>query len=174
MEFRSTNDNYSHHQGDIITNVSSGGVANSSHGVHMTGGSTGGIVTAAGDEDNVALNVTGKGTGPTVIGNSSSPVRIAESTGSLTRAEVSLVQFTIPALTTSGIAPVESTVTFAGVTTNAVYLVSQRATYNSTSVSAIHITARPSTGGLRLTYFNHGASSLSGSTASAYVFRAGF
>jgi CO/xanthine dehydrogenase Mo-binding subunit len=47
MEFRSTNDNgYIHRQGDIVTNVSSGGPINSSHGVHLTGGSTGGIVQA--------------------------------------------------------------------------------------------------------------------------------
>lgn len=65
MEFRSTNDiGYSHYQGDIVTNVSSGGVINSSHGVHLTGGSTGGIVQAAGDETNIALTVRGKGAGP--------------------------------------------------------------------------------------------------------------
>ena len=48
MEFRSTNDQgYTHLKGDLVTNVSSGGVQNSSHGVHLTGGSTGGIVQAA-------------------------------------------------------------------------------------------------------------------------------
>ena len=65
MEFRSTNDiGYVHHQGDIISNVSSGGVQNSSHGVHLTGGSTGGIVQPAGDEANIALTVRAKAAGP--------------------------------------------------------------------------------------------------------------
>jgi hypothetical protein len=80
MEFRSTNLNgFVHYQGDVVTNVSSNG--GSSHGVHLTGGSTGGIVTAAGDEANIALNVGGKGTGPTRIGNSSSPIVFPASTG---------------------------------------------------------------------------------------------
>ena len=175
MEFRSTNDNgYAHHQGDLVSNVSSGGAINSSHGVHLTGGSTGGIVQPAGDETNIALNVRGKGTGPTRVGNSSSPVFLAGSTASVARVEASLLQFTVPALTSNGLAPVESTETFAGVTTNAVYIVAARATYNSTSATALQIVARPSTGGLRLTYFNHGPSSLSGSTASAYILRVGF
>lgn len=77
MEFRSTQSRYVHFQGDVVSNVSSGGVENSSHGVHLTGGSTGGIVTAAGDETNVTLNVRGKGTGAVVIGNSSSPAAIS-------------------------------------------------------------------------------------------------
>lgn len=69
MEFRSANDvGYQHLQGDLVTNVSSGGVQNSSHGVQLTGGSTGGIVTAAGDETNIALNVRPKGSGPLNLG----------------------------------------------------------------------------------------------------------
>lgn len=80
MEFRSTNLNgFVHYQGDVISNVSSNG--GSSHGVHLLGGTTGGVVTAAGDEDNIALNVTGKGTGPTILGNSSSPIVMPASTG---------------------------------------------------------------------------------------------
>ena len=70
MEFRSTNDSYSHIKGDLVTNVSSGGVQNSSHGVHLTGGSTGGIVQASGDETNIALTVRGKGAGPLTLGSS--------------------------------------------------------------------------------------------------------
>ncbi len=80
MEFRSTNDvGYSHYQGDIVTNVSSGGVQNSSHGVQLTGGSTGGIVTAAGDEANIALRVLGKGAGPLILGAATAPVTILSS-----------------------------------------------------------------------------------------------
>ena len=68
MEFRSTQSRFVHFQGDVVSNVSSGGVENSSHGVQLTGGSTGGIVTAAGDETNIALNVIPKGSGPLVLG----------------------------------------------------------------------------------------------------------
>ena len=81
MEFRSSNvQGYVHFQGDIISNVSSGGPQNSSHGVHLTGGSTGGVVTAAGDEANITLNLFGKGTGAVRLGNSSSPVVFPAST----------------------------------------------------------------------------------------------
>lgn len=80
MEFRSTNDNgYVHHQGDIVSNVSSGGPINSSHGVLLSGGSTGGIVTAAGDETNIALTVRGKGAGPLNLGAATAPVTILSS-----------------------------------------------------------------------------------------------
>ena len=169
MEFRSSNvTGYNHHLGDIVSNVGS------SHGVQLSGGSTGGVVEAVGDDANVSLTVRGKGTGAVRIGNSSSPALIGGSTGSVSLFQVSLFQWTIPALTTSGIAPVESTETFAGMTTNAAYFVSQRSVYNSTLATSLQIAVRPSTGGLRVTHFNHGASSLSGSTASAYILRVGF
>src|SRR5688572_28546407 len=126
MEFRSTNvAGYVHYQGDVVSNVSG-----SSHGVHLRGGSTGGIVMPAGDEANIALNVVGKGTGAVNVVNSSSPVLLAGSSASVSALSVSLIQFTILALTTSGIAPVESTIAFAGMTTNAAYVVSRRAPYN--------------------------------------------
>ena len=61
MEYRSTNANgYVHFQGDVVSNVSSGNAINSSHGVRLTGGSTGGIVESAGDETNIALRLGGK------------------------------------------------------------------------------------------------------------------
>ena len=76
MDFRSTNQDRAHYQGDIISNVSSGGVQNSSHGCHLTGGATGALFTAAGDEANIAITLAGKGTGNARIGNSSSPTTI--------------------------------------------------------------------------------------------------
>jgi len=80
MEFRSSNTvGYAHYQGDIISNVSSAAVPVSSHGVQLTGGSTGGIVTAAGDETNIALNVLGKGSGPLILGAATAPVTILSS-----------------------------------------------------------------------------------------------
>lgn len=73
MLFRSTNSKFTHHQGDFLSNTDDG----SSHGVHLTGGSTGGIVQPCGDEDNIALTVRGKGTGPVRVGNSSQTVVFA-------------------------------------------------------------------------------------------------
>lgn len=80
MEYRSTNDNgYSHFRGDVVTNVSSGQAINSSHGVRLTGGSTGGIIESAGDETNIALTVRAKGSGPLNFGAATSPVTILSS-----------------------------------------------------------------------------------------------
>ena len=59
MLFRSTNGKFTHYGGDILSNTD-----DSSHGVHLTGGSTGGIVQPCGDEDNIALTVRAKGAGP--------------------------------------------------------------------------------------------------------------
>jgi hypothetical protein len=74
VEFRSTNVfGRVHFHGDVVSNVGNA-AAVSSHGVQLSGGSTGGIVTAAGDEANVTLNLTGKGTGAVIVSNSSSPL----------------------------------------------------------------------------------------------------
>jgi hypothetical protein len=62
MEYRSTG---THYQNDIVA------AAGSSHGVKLTGGSTGGVVEAVGDDANISLTLRGKGTGNVVLGNSS-------------------------------------------------------------------------------------------------------
>lgn len=161
MERRSTNPNGgTHYQYDVTAGVGS------SHGVRLTGGSTGGIVEAVGDDTNVTLTLRGQGAGGIVLGQAS--------TASISAMTVALLQFTVPALTTSGIAPVESTLAYAGMTTNSIYFVSRRAPYNSTLATSLEVLACPATAGLRLTFFNHGASSLSGSTASAYLLRVAF
>lgn len=96
MEFRSTNDNgWVHFQGDLISNVSSGQAINSSHGVHLTGGSTGGIVQPAGDETNIALNVRGKGSGLVNLGTASQTLQLT-STAVTTPAGLSLGTATQP------------------------------------------------------------------------------
>lgn len=69
MNFPSSNtDNANPSLNDIVSNISS------SHGVRLTGGSTGGIVEPVGDDANISLRVRGKGTGGVILGNSSSPV----------------------------------------------------------------------------------------------------
>lgn len=55
MEFRSTADSYVHFTGDVVSDVGS------SHGVHLTGGSTGGVVQPASDDASAALSVRAKG-----------------------------------------------------------------------------------------------------------------
>lgn len=72
MERRSTQG--THFGADLTANV------HSSHGVRLTGGSTGGIVEAVGDDTNVTLTVRGQGVGAVVLGNSSSPVHFGTST----------------------------------------------------------------------------------------------
>ena len=75
MLFRSTNAKFVHFSGDIVSNVD-----DSSHGVKLSGGSTGGVVEAVGDETNIGLTVRPKGSGPLVLGSSGGQVFIAGST----------------------------------------------------------------------------------------------
>lgn len=75
MERRSTNPNgYTHFQYDLTAHVGS------SHGVRLSGGSTGGIVEAVGDDTNVSLTLRGQGSGGVVVGSSGQTVMIAGST----------------------------------------------------------------------------------------------
>jgi hypothetical protein len=74
MEYRSSNGGQ-HIGNDIVAGI------NSSHGVQLTGGSTGGIVEPVGDDANITLRVRGKGTGGVVLGNSSSPIVLAAGVG---------------------------------------------------------------------------------------------
>ena len=52
----------------------------SSHGVVIYGGSTGGFVESIGDDANISVTVRGKGTGGVTIGNSSQTVTIGGGT----------------------------------------------------------------------------------------------
>lgn len=75
MERRSTNlDGYSHFQFDLTAH------AGSSHGVRLSGGSTGGIVEAVGDDTNVSLMIRGQGTGAITLGSSAADVLVGGST----------------------------------------------------------------------------------------------
>ena len=75
MERRSTNPlGYTHFQYDLTAHVGS------SHGVRLSGGSTGGIIEAVGDDTNVSLTIRGQGTGSITLGSSSADVFIGAST----------------------------------------------------------------------------------------------
>lgn len=140
MLFRSSNFKFTHYQGDLVSNVDDG----SSHGCHLTGGSTGAVFTAAGDEANIAVRLTGKGTGPTVVGNSSSPVSI---TGTVT---------TTGALTVTGAATFNSTaiglnstkVSFAGSTS---FLIALRRVFVEFSVPTMAVNAGAEVGDIAVT-----------------------
>lgn len=77
MQFRSTNAKFVHFGGDIVSNVD-----DSSHGVKLSGGSTGGVVEPVGDETNIALTVRPKGSGPMQVG-ASGTITIGTSNGAI-------------------------------------------------------------------------------------------
>lgn len=73
MERRSSNTaGFVHFGGDVTAHV------HSSHGVRLSGGSTGGIVEAVGDDTNVTLRLRGQGAGGVIIGNSSQSITIGQ------------------------------------------------------------------------------------------------
>ena len=113
MEFRSSNGNgYVHYQGDVVAGVAS------SHGVRLSGGSTGGAIAAIGDDANISLSLTAKGSGVTQIGSSVSPVQIGNSTAAIAGIFRYVVEYTPPAVEASSFTAL-STITVAGLTTNA-------------------------------------------------------
>jgi hypothetical protein len=125
MEYRSSNGG-NHQTNDIVAAVGS------SHGVQLSGGSTGGLVESVGDDANIALRVRGKGTGAVLVGNSSQAVILggnvigigSASTTFLTLVQRYTVQFTPPALAAS--TSVSSTFTVVGLTTNAALVFTPR------------------------------------------------
>ena len=226
MERRSTNDiGYTHFTGDVTAQVGS------SHGVRLSGGSTGGVVEAVGDDTNIYLSLWAQGaggvrvgrnssqavhvvgdfnssgaftyagstfvvtplsTGGITFGTSSNPVAIAGSSVAVTSTHINLnssrtvigasttpvilvqrsrIDFTIPAMSSqSADETVEVAVT--GLTTNALIFIQQRKAYNSSVATGIDVKGYCSTAGaLRLTFFNHTASTISGSTMSADLWR---
>ena len=119
MNIRSTNaDGVVHFGGSVIAGV------NSSHGVEIRGGSTGGVVAPIGDDANISILLKGQGTGAVNIGDSSQALNLNSSTvqigsGSTTPVRFVqryVVQFTEPDLAASSW--VDSSYTVAGLTTN--------------------------------------------------------
>lgn len=150
MERRSTNTKFVHFQGDLVSNV------DSSHGVRLTGGSTGAIVESIGDDTNVSLRLRSQGAGGVILGST------AQSTTPIAAIQRYLVQYTVPVLS-SGASDI-STVTVTGLTTNGVLMLAPRVQSNS-SVVGVVIEPRCSTADeLVLTYSNVSVSSLGGST----------
>ena len=190
MRFRSANSKFVHYGGDILSNTD-----DSSHGVQLSGGSTGGVIAPCGDEDNIALRVSGKGTGPTVLGNSSSPVSITgaiNSTGAVafTSTQVNItstkvfigpsgstsflmgisrvrLDFTVPVMAVNAGAEVGD-IAVTGVTTNAVITLSPRGALNSSVAGLMAVAFCSTAGQVHITLQNAGTT-ISGSTMSAYA-----
>lgn len=89
----------------------------SSHGVRVEGGSTGGIVEAVGDDSSIALVVQQKAGALLTLGSTSGSIQVGNSTTPLLAVQRYVVQFTPAALAANTFA--ESTITVTGLTTNA-------------------------------------------------------
>lgn len=181
---RSTNTiGYTHHGGDITAQV------NSSHGVRLTGGSTGGIVESVGDDTNVTLTLRAQGAGGVVIGNSSQAVTLAgPSTGFIASTHISLnssrvqfagstttfiairrvrIDFTVPAMAANAGAEVGD-IAVTGLTTNAAITLAPRGPLNS-SVAGLMAMAFCSTAAEMHVTLQNAGTTISGSTMSAYA-----
>src|SRR3990167_1308576 len=166
MQFRSTNSKYTHFTGYVVSNVD-----DSSHGVKLSGGSTGGVVEPAGDETNIALRVGGKGTGVTFVGNSSSPVQLGASTHSITGIFLHTVQYTPPAVEASSFTAL-STITVVGLTTNAGLIFTPRTDITappSTDGRIIILPYCSTAGELKLVAYNQTGSTISAQSTSRGV-----
>ncbi len=107
MDRRSTSAEYTHFGGDVTAQ------ANSSHGVRLSGGSTGGIVQSVADDTAAALRVFAQGAGELYLGVAANPVAIVGSSISLASTHISL-QSTRISLSTGSQIQIGSTAPFAG------------------------------------------------------------
>src|SRR3990167_7989723 len=143
MERRSTNVvGYVHHGGDITAHI------DSSHGTRLSGGSTGGILEAVGDDTNVNLTVRAQGTGTLILGSSGQPVQIGGST-SVFRGMIAFqdTAVTLPSWTStqSGISTVLTTHTITGITTGSIVFGNLRDDTGTLSVALAAVSVSRST-----------------------------
>lgn len=152
-----------HFGNDLVAGVES------SHGVKLSGGSTGGRVDAYGDDANITLSIAGQGTGKVVLGNSSSPVtlngavtssgtfKVGSSGSAVAEIRSFTVQFTAPTLSTGAASVVESTYTVTGVSSGTVLM------FTPTNPINAQYTMRPrcsTVNELTIAWGNHGKSTL--------------
>ena len=166
---RSTADQYTHFLGDVISNVES------SHGVVLSGRSTGGVVEPFGDDTNIGLTLRAKGAGPLTLGSSGSVILMAGSTspsGGMLR--FPLFNSSTPSFSSGsiggGVATLEfSTVTLTGV--NSSHYILFNARNLSTTVAYSHADAGSTDNEVRLWFHRASPSSLaiSASTFSANI-----
>jgi hypothetical protein len=122
----------------------------SSHGVRLSGGSTGGIVEAVGDDTNVNLTVRAQGAGTLILGSSGQTVQIGGSTSPFQ----GMIYFQDTAVTLPDIASTDSgrssavtTHTITGITTGSVVVANLRDDTNSLSIVLGEVSVSRSTAG---------------------------
>lgn len=177
MEFRSSNHGLCSPK-DIQSNVGS------SHGIHLSGGSTGGKVEPCGDDANIALRLYGKGTGTVFVGNSSNaavtvaaPMTVVNtvtiSTGTvvmhgstapfLGHVRVESTGVATPNFNSTGLFGIVSTHTVAGV--NSSHFVLANATNLSTAIALSQAWAGSTAGSINLQWHKLSTVTIAASTA---------
>lgn len=145
MDTRSTNVvGYTHFTGDVTAHVGS------SHGARLSGGSTGGVVEAVGDDANIALRLRGKGSGAVISSN----VQVGSTFG-LQFIQRQIVQIDTAVMVLAADAAADTVVTVTGATTNALCVFAPHATFSSNYFfQAMCSTADE----VRVRIYNHSAS----------------
>ena len=146
MQRRSTNETvgYTHHGGDFTAHV------DSSHGVRLSGGSTGGIVEAVGDDTNVNLTIRAQGTGTLTIGSSGQPIQFGGSTSPFrgwTYFQDTAVTLPDIASTQYGLSSGMTTHTITVITTGSIVFANKRSDTNSTAIALVGVEVSRSTAG---------------------------
>ena len=162
MERRSTNVNgYTHFQYDLTAHVGS------SHGVRLSGGSTGGIVEAVGDDTNVSLTIRGQGTGAVTVGSSGQAVFLAGSSAAFAGFQrVTDTAVATPNFNTTNAMVIESSVTIAGV--NSSHFILAKFAHNevaSTDMTIGYVTTTSTSGEVLIGFEKHSTVTVAASTA---------
>lgn len=134
MQFRSSNSKFTHFQGDVLSNID-----DSSHGVKLSGGSTGGLIEACGDETNIALTVRGKGSGGLTLGSSGSAVLIGGSTAPFGGFLRQVSSFATPNFASTNAMVMETTHAFTGI--NSSYVLVANGVNLSTDCALLNVYA---------------------------------
>src|SRR3990167_7564695 len=168
MDRRSTSAEYTHFGGDVTAQV------NSSHGVRLSGGSTGGIVEAVGDDTNVSLRIRAQGAANINIGNSSQPI-IVSTGGTLqlgsTAPFAGFIRFTSTAISTpdfntTNAMVIESSVTITGV--NSSHFILGKFAHNgvaSTDMTIGYVTTTSTANEVLIGFEKHSTVTVAASTA---------
>jgi hypothetical protein len=159
MQIRSTNtDGATHFGGSVVAGH------NSSHGVEIFGGSTGGSITPIGDDANISLTVRAKGTGVLAIGDSSNTVQFAGSTSPFAgMVRVVSTAVATPNFNSTGSMGLISTITIAGV--NSSHLVLANPTNLSTGTLLTDVFAGSTAGSVNLKWNKYSTTTIAASTA---------
>ena len=118
MQFRSSNSKFTHFQGDVLSNID-----DSSHGVKLSGGSTGGVIEPCGDDTAIALTIRAKGSGPLTLGSSGSAVFTGGSTAPFAGFIRQVSSFATPNFATTNAMVMETTHAMTGIDSSCLMVV---------------------------------------------------